>query len=109
MSLKGLAAKWENDSTIRNIVLHRGTLLQWAKPTLTGVHTFETLAYNEKVITEVLQLWLPQNATPKTLIIDDIRAEANVQKVCLWFSFWTVTLNLWGWVRMLKNTLQKHA
>ena len=75
--LEGLMEAWNADDTVRSLVLHRGSLLQWPKASLVGVHTFETMALNETVLTELLKIWLPQNNTPKTISVDDAREEAN--------------------------------
>ena len=80
MSLEGLASIWAKDDVIRHLLLHKGTLLQWPDPKQVGVHTFETMSLNERVITETLKLWLPQCPTPKTLAIDDARDEASILK-----------------------------
>lgn len=82
MGLKGLAQRWNDHESIRSVILHRGTLLQWPTPKQVGVHTFETMAVNERVLMELLAVWLPQTETPKTISIDDIRDEANVRTSC---------------------------
>ena len=83
--LDGLAERWDEDASIRSIVLHRGTLLQWPSPQLVGVHTFVTMAINERVLMEVLKIWVPKTSTPKTINIDDARDQDRCPKTSYCF------------------------
>ena len=75
-NLKGLAALWEKDETVRRHVLAKGSLLNWPEKKLTGVITFETLALNGPLLSHLLTIWIPQNDIGKTVHIDHVREEA---------------------------------
>lgn len=94
-SLEGLGKLWERDEVIRGKALKTGSLLSWPSPKKTGVITFETVAFNAKVVEHCLYHWCPQVPSVKTLNIDQVRAEARVSKTQSTFSkvFWGVSLD----------------
>eukprot|EP00438_Fugacium_kawagutii_P013701 Skav233526 [mRNA] locus=scaffold2975:268787:271531:- [translate_table: standard] len=49
-SLDGLAKVWEEDSVVRTLLLHNGSLLSWPSEKMKGVVTFETMRPNARVI-----------------------------------------------------------
>ena len=77
VSLEGLANNWQEVESIRDRVLKEKSLLAWPNPKMTGVINFNTLSMNAKVIEVLLQLWCPQLAEPKTVLIDQVRNEVG--------------------------------
>lgn len=76
LSLDGLAGLWNGDETIRSIVLHSGSLLQWPDPKKTGVINFATMAQNAVVLEHLIRIWCPQVPEPRTISIDHAREQA---------------------------------
>lgn len=76
-SLVGLGAMWEEDELLRGRALREtgGSLLSWPQQKLVGVITFQTLSHNAKCMAHVLEKWCPQVSEPKTVNIDQVRAE----------------------------------
>lgn len=73
--LNGLAKVWNDDDTIRTMVLHTKSLLAWPSPKMTGVINFNTMRQNSAVIQTVLGVWCTRVATPQTVYIDHMRDE----------------------------------
>lgn len=78
VDLDGLAEAWEDDKTIRSVVLHKGSLCSWPNVASTGVITFETMKMNAKVIMKILEVWCPKTLHPQTVYIDHMRAQDGV-------------------------------
>eukprot|EP00438_Fugacium_kawagutii_P033436 Skav208822 [mRNA] locus=scaffold667:186295:199814:+ [translate_table: standard] len=55
LNLDGLAEAWEDDKTIRNVVLHKGSLCSWPNVASTGVITFDTMKMNAKLEDPIVQ------------------------------------------------------
>lgn len=79
-SLDGLAQAWEDDSLIRTLLLHNGSLLSWPSERMQGVVTFDTMRPKAGVIKHVIRTWCPRVKVPKTLCIDQVRAQDGVEK-----------------------------
>lgn len=78
LSLDGLADEWEQDATLRAVVLHKGVLLQWPDPKRVGCVNFQSMAQNYKALEKLIITWCPQVETPKTISIDHAREQARV-------------------------------
>ena len=82
-SLDGLGKTWERDDIIRHGALKRGSLLAWPDPKLTGVISFQTIAYNARLIEVLLSIHCPRTSSPKTVNIDKLRYEVGGPKLKL--------------------------
>ena len=76
-ALSGLAASWNKSAWIREHVLKTGNILVWPSPQKVGVIDFSTAAYNTRVLTRLLRVWLPQLEVLKTVNIYAARKEAR--------------------------------
>ena len=76
-SLKGLWNRWDNDEPIRRFALKSGSLLSWPSPKHTGVLNFQTMGRNTRVLTHLMEIWVPQVPIAKTIHIDHIREEVG--------------------------------
>lgn len=85
--LNGLAKVWNDDDTIRTMVLHTKSLLAWPSPKMTGVINFNTMRQNSAVIQTVLGAWCTRVATPQTVYIDHMRDEEGMGKKTLQHCF----------------------
>ena len=77
-SLAGLWEKWDKDENVRRFALMNGTLLPWPSPKHTGVINFGTMDRNTRVLSYVMEIWVPQVSTAKTIHIDHIRDEVRL-------------------------------
>ena len=78
VSLEGLYVLWEADPIIRGHALaNEGTLLCWPNKKLTGVVSFQTIAFNARVLWHLLGVWCPQVPEAKTVNIDHVRQQAG--------------------------------
>lgn len=80
-SLVGLAKAWEKDDVIRQSALKNGQLLKWPDKKRVGVISFETIAFNARVLDLLLRFHCPSLKTPKTVNIDLLRDEVRGTKV----------------------------
>ena len=84
--LQGLAKAWENDEVIRHSALKNWQLLKWPTQKLVGVISFETIAYNARVVDYVLRFHCPSTKTPRTVNTELLREEVRGTKVKItWF------------------------
>eukprot|EP00435_Cladocopium_sp_Y103_P006114 s5325_g1.t5 len=73
--LKGLCKDLAKDEQILTNALSTGRILRWSAPKMVGVINFTTLAQNYRVVEKLLNIWLPQNEVPKTILIEDAREQ----------------------------------
>jgi hypothetical protein len=84
--LQGLAKAWDKDDVIRHLALKNGQLLKWPNKKQIGVISFETIAFNARVLDHLLRFHCPSVKTPKTVNIDLLREEVRGTKVkTTWF------------------------
>ena len=76
-ALNGLADMWNKNRHIREHLLQHGQLFKWPSPMQVGVVTFETAAFNFRVLARLLRLCLPKLDTLRTINIDAARKEAR--------------------------------
>lgn len=78
--LEGLADRWDSITELRRRVIKEKCLLKWPSPKLVGVQSLETLRENVDIMAPLLEIWCPQKPTPKTIRVDDAKAEAPITK-----------------------------
>lgn len=84
--LQILCRDWLRHGTIRHLALKNGQLLKWPNKKQIGVISFETIAFNARVLDHLLRFHCPSVKTPKTVNIDLLREEVRGTKVkTTWF------------------------
>ena len=80
-TLEGVGKSWNSDELLRDRMLQKDSLLDFGTNTKkVGVITFETVSLNTTVLARLLEVWLPQNPTAKTVAIDQVREQDWVLK-----------------------------
>lgn len=75
--LNGLARKLEDCAAVRRTALKTGNVCYWPSAKQTGVMSLSNVALNSEALKILIDLWCPQNATPKTIPLEDTKAQAR--------------------------------
>lgn len=71
--LSGLARAWDTCEELRHYILQRKSLLTWKSAKSAGRISFDSLQMNIKLMEIVVQFWCPRVATPKTMVLDNLK------------------------------------
>lgn len=73
----GLAQRWESCRVVRARLRDNNfSLIKWVKPELINKPTMAGIALNCKALTILAEWWCPQQKTPKSPSVGDLKVEA---------------------------------
>ncbi len=75
--INGLARKLEDCAVVRRTALKFGNVCYWPSAKQTGVMSLSNVALNSEALKIIIDLWCPQNATAKTISLEDTKAQAR--------------------------------
>ena len=77
LPIRPLAARFDDDTGMRNLMRQEGRLTRWMDEKCMGVPSCKHLALNQKPVEIVFRWWIEQTTVPKSPPIDPIRQEAG--------------------------------